>query len=792
MKKWISFMGIVIAVLLISIATGNVKNQAVFNTVNTGTDHSVQTLHVNDKAYMFVWDNVTEKCKLVPVGDTHNSFRILQAIAGTDIYYQYSYEKAEGSYYGIGCYDPDEGETKVLAEWRAEVENWLAFGLKEESGRIFFAEWIKEEKQINEYEASIIATEFEWTKVRTATLDEPEFVFGYYDNKQGLNVCTYDNEIYRFALGSSNYKKSNEIIEVNKKVTVEAPAKWKSEYVFLKTVLLEDGIYIGGLVLILFLFMLGVATKRSLVIKTYSIAELVLLLVIVLSCIIGVNLSKTSYHQLLTQSVMGRLEYLAKDYAENKEFNRSLAGEEIQENYFAECILVNTEDKSVIKAVGLSSKTPLIAYFKGDELGFIDEAVTKNISYGSVLTYQGTSYLAIAFVAPEYLGENEILLGIVDYPEIRAQYEQTNKKIVTAYTLTYFIASFLITVILLLYQKRWQRFVDTAHAATLEGTGYAIPQKEDSGMGVMWGSLQEMSKNVEKLAYERRRSIESFSRFVPSGLDKLFEKENLGEVSADTLINKKGALVQISMESIKKCNNNVYLAYATKNVEYLYEKLKQYQMTIFGTDPDNLKAKCFFEGDVNEAVAFAVEMSAVYRKDTLLSGKEKTIFLNHSQYCCGIAGSEKMAVPFVYSVEDDLLMTHEEELRRAGVKMVMTDAVLNQLSSGTCFVRYIGYVRDAATGRSLKLYECLDAYADAERKRMINALPFFEKALDLFYSDDFYLARNTFNKVLQMNSSDQIARWYLFNCEYYLNKTDKTEVSYALYDNPIIEQLFQK
>ena len=106
-------------------------------------------------------------------------------------------------------------------------------------------------------------------------------------------------------------------------------------------------------------------------------------------------------------------------------------------------------------------------------------------------------------------------------------------------------------------------------------------------------------------------------------------------------------------------------------------------------------------------------------------------------------------------------------------------------------MRYIGYINDASVGRCLKLYECLDAHSEAERKLIISTLPFFEKALNLFYSDDFYLARNTFNKVLQMNPKDQIARWYLFNCEYYLNATGNEEVVYGLYENPMLEQQYQ-
>ena len=46
----------------------------------------------------------------------------------------------------------------------------------------------------------------------------------------------------------------------------------------------------------------------------------------------------------------------------------------------------------------------------------------------------------------------------------------------------------------------------------------------------------------------------------------------------------------------------------------------------------------------------------------------------------------------------------------------------------------------------------------------------FQKALQLFYQHDFYLARSTFSDVLKENPEDAMAKWYLFTCERYLNQ----------------------
>jgi len=46
----------------------------------------------------------------------------------------------------------------------------------------------------------------------------------------------------------------------------------------------------------------------------------------------------------------------------------------------------------------------------------------------------------------------------------------------------------------------------------------------------------------------------------------------------------------------------------------------------------------------------------------------------------------------------------------------------------------------------------------------------FASALDSFYQQDFYLARSAFTEIIREAPDDAIAKWYLFECERYLNE----------------------
>lgn len=793
MRKLIPIAGIVFALLLVLLSVSNVREKAVFDTVSRGDSYSAQAVRVKDKVHLFVWENTTKKQDIIRIDSDRNSFELLQVKAGNPVFYQYSYEKsANVFFYGVESYNPETEERHTLAEWAAGNTQWLAFSRADKSGKLRYATWDPTEKQMIEYESNPEEAEMKWVPVRNIKLEADAPLLGNYDKECGLQISTLDNEYFYFAVGSSHFQTEKKMTTLTEQGAEAGVAETNPTFLFVGIALSENGIWIVLMLLTVCLMLFGITHRHSLLVRMYSVSELVLLLVIVTGCVCVKGKTTENLHQMLFASAKEDMSELAKKGVAGDGFERALLEEELNRNRFCEFMLVDVDENTVVIATGVPTGVKLDLFVDETSLRGIEEARETNAAVQGSTRYRGNEVLTIACHDETCCKENEVLFGIIASSELQEFCEEEERQIRLAGFLFFTVATVFVTVILLMYQKRWKKFVDTAHSAAVDKTGYAIPKKNGHGMDVMWGSLQEMSKNVEKLDYERQRNMDAYSRFIPENLEKLFGKESLTEVPAGYLSYKTGALVQISMESLRSLQNHDYLKHVNSGIEYLREKAEYYKSVVIGTDPDNLKAKCFFEDGADAALAFAVDMAGVYTRDGLLKDKRKTMLLNSSEYCCGVAGTEEMVVPFLYSAEDELLFSYEENFRRAGVQIVMTEAVLNRLTDSSYSVRYIGYIKDAFAGRSLKLYECMDAYPEVDRKRMNATLPFFEKALTLFYSDDFYLARNTFNKVLQMNPADRIARWYLFDCEYYLNKTDASEISYALYDNPMIEQQYQK
>ena len=67
-------------------------------------------------------------------------------------------------------------------------------------------------------------------------------------------------------------------------------------------------------------------------------------------------------------------------------------------------------------------------------------------------------------------------------------------------------------------------------------------------------------------------------------------------------------------------------------------------------------------------------------------------------------------------------------------------------------------------------YEILDAETMRIHNQRIGYNERFASALDSFYQQHFYLARSAFTEIVREAPDDAIAKWYLFECERYLNE----------------------
>jgi len=175
--------------------------------------------------------------------------------------------------------------------------------------------------------------------------------------------------------------------------------------------------------------------------------------------------------------------------------------------------------------------------------------------------------------------------------------------------------------------------------------------------------------------------------------------------------------------------------------------------------------QAIFEKDSSKAVDYALNVlgdieigfeNLKHIDSISLIHKSKTVF--------GISGDEDNAFPIVNSEGANDLMRHLFKLKDAGVKVVATDAVLEDIKEKYS-TRYIGFVMSQGFEKKYELFEVLDACETTEKSKKISTKKAFEAGLKLFYDNNFYQARAEFSRVLQANPEDRIAKWYLLICD---------------------------
>ena len=147
-------------------------------------------------------------------------------------------------------------------------------------------------------------------------------------------------------------------------------------------------------------------------------------------------------------------------------------------------------------------------------------------------------------------------------------------------------------------------------------------------------------------------------------------------------------------------------------------------------------------------------------------------------------------VPAGHNYDDitDISLLEEEYedymdwFRRMRLGVLITSAVRDHEDS-PYDLRYIGFVTPDAEHpeHHVELYEVLDACSTRVRQIRLQMQKKFAEALDLFYKQDFYFARNSFTEILREMPEDEITKWYLFECERYLNEADGSNFVGALH-----------
>jgi len=326
---------------------------------------------------------------------------------------------------------------------------------------------------------------------------------------------------------------------------------------------------------------------------------------------------------------------------------------------------------------------------------------------------------------------------------------------------------------------KWKSFSKAiAYVATEKSAYSEIPTGND-GLQMVWEPLDVIGKSMSRQNYEREVVYKSYQRFIPKGMERLLKKQEVADIALGDSAIVNGCMVNFSLENIKDYDPSAYLSVMTDSLKIMHKVREKHGGIFHSAGTDLLERKIFFEENKEAALPFAVDLIHAYAENSCLKNIDYIFMLHLSDYYYGISGVDDRMMPFMFCKEEKIMESYVKEFVKAKVKIALTEQTL-ALVGDHFSVRYIGFISNKELG-DLKIYECLDAYDETRRKRMETTKVIFQKALELFYSNDFYLARNEFNEVLKLNEQDQIARWYLFQCEYHLNHPE-TEITYGLFE----------
>lgn len=777
MKKWLAGY-IVLSLLILGVITfiGADRN-------STNTTYS-ESIKINENVIQyannyygsyFLFSAGDNKIKVVDVDEKRQNYEILDFVYKDDcIYYMYKYNQyLNKTIYGFGCYGITERrEYSYDIDDIAEYD-WLDLGIKNDA-IVCLMNDVKN-RQIIEFGVNVSDGK-EWEINQTVSFPYERYVVKAEYLNENLNICLDDGRAYYYIdMKMYDYKDISESPFVSYKgysINETFSRKWFGNCMLksLLTVIIPWGVVtLAGLI-----FVIGVNSRCSLVVRIYSVAQLVVVAIVCVSGIfftLGWNKNAISIAYDAAQSGLISL-------AEESERKGSVTYEMLYDAAdngaypYSEIIVI--EKRSSIMEI-LSSLSLSRDGVDAQLMKAIDRENMSDWTRRSKLNIDGKTYL-ISVVYQDGLKSDTIWVGFVDYDIVASQYRNFMKSITLGAVIILISGVIIMSLIIIVYSTRWKKFSNALVDIAQNKFDNAIPTKLPNGLKREWSALKAISHKFGRSNYENILNLEQYSKYVPKDVAVLFDKSNILDIEIGEAKKIQCNVVDMSFEYGGCDNLEKYLAASSESYNVVYDTALKYEGIIVSQDADCTDGKVVFTNDISKSVEFAVHVLLRIRETQDVS--KKIILIDSGTSSIGMIGSEKRAVPFVHYDSEKLLDKYKAVLRRSGVSLVVTEKVVNQYSGGFTF-RYIGYLTDGVN--NVKIYECIDAYSKIKKEILTKTLTIFKKAMGLYYSNDFYLARNAFNEVLKINPDDEIARWYLFSCENNLNTSTDSPTGYSLF-----------
>ncbi|MBP5608539.1 MAG: hypothetical protein J6X66_09785, partial [Lachnospiraceae bacterium] len=334
-----------------------------------------------------------------------------------------------------------------------------------------------------------------------------------------------------------------------------------------------------------------------------------------------------------------------------------------------------------------------------------------------------------------------------------------------------FAAGSIVGIIFLLLQSADLLQLQSALGELSKGDNTRIDKPAVVGrdMNYMWNSVMEICKNVANNNRIKFLTYEAYFRFAPKSIERILNRNSITEVHGGDMSASNGTIACLRLGEAE-LSGRAELESKNALMTITEECRDEFDGIFISHESDLSEMKFLFLEDNITSTAFGTELILKLKEERRRAFSKSALLLHYAPYVYGVAGDQRQAAVYISSPENDLLSKYVSWFSEMNLGLVATEALLEH-ENFRGETRYIGFIipDQEDPGRKIKLYEILEAEIPSVRSIRSSQKPRFEEALRLFFEKDFYIARSRFSEVLRVSPDDEISKWYLFECERYLN-----------------------
>ena len=416
------------------------------------------------------------------------------------------------------------------------------------------------------------------------------------------------------------------------------------------------------------------------------------------------------------------------------------------------------------------------SYVYGGEMSTLIEQLNNGESPVSVdLLLEGETMKSIAYESENPRDDLAVVTVFRDQKGI-----ETHRSSVIGlgilFIVIFVIGSIMLFIVLYLQHVDLKRFSHALKGLALDQQKEESPKNVSRDMRELWKSYGELSKRIEEINYDKYMIFEAYYRFAPKGIEEIMGKDSILDVRNGDVVDVAGSMVLLSIDEEEAFEKKV------RSLSSILANMEKYARNnegiLVSRDPSLSNIRFLLLKEVGDTVAQIVQSLHV---GSMLEVNNMSVLMYKDRLTYGVAGSSSQSLTYIDSDYSKEMDAYASWFRKLGVPVVVTDNIVSAEDVGEN--RYVGCAYFKLSGTEVRFYEILDPYAAKTRQLMLINREKFEKTLELFYSRDYYLARNQFMEILRDCPEDGIVKWYIFECERYMNaEADPSQSAYIQLD----------